>query len=129
MRTIRKGLAAAAIGSVFLISWSGPAYGQRQYPYTPPSRPTISPYFSLLRRDTAGLPSYQFFLQRDARLRDSLQRQEVSINVLERELSPAPSERREMIRTPTTQFRARSATFLDYSRFYPRSVTVGQAQR
>ncbi len=111
------------------MSWSGPAYGQRQYPYTPPSRPTISPYFSLLRRDTAGLPSYQFFLQRDVQLRNSVQRQETSINVLERDVSAAGSERRELIRPPTTQFRARSATFLDYSRFYPNAPIAGQTRR
>ena len=116
--------------------WASSAYAQREGRYTP-SRPTISPYINLLRENLTGVPDDLLFYERDQRVRSTIERQQRAIQNQQRAIQGVEQglrvgdsaledlvTGRRQIMLPSGSREARAATFLSYSRFYPRSGTA-----
>jgi len=72
---------ALLVGCVFLLC-VGPVHAQRSPRFRPgyqPSRPTLSPWFELYRRDSGPLDTYHEFVRPKIQLRDTLRRHSVGL--------------------------------------------------
>jgi membrane-anchored protein YejM (alkaline phosphatase superfamily) len=86
----RMGMLCAALAVGTLIGWPGDAVAQRPNSNSSyrPSRPTLSPYLQLFRRDPGQiLPSYQNFVQPQFEARDFRRQQERNVQNLQRGLN------------------------------------------
>ena len=132
MRRIAIFLAACAVSVCF----SGSLHAQRRTPYAN-RRPPVSPWVSLYRSSNGGINSYlgmvrprQELLQfadqtmQFAATQRIMDRQAgYEFNQLEQTIERGLLQQRPT--SPTTRTYSRAASFMDYSRFYPRATAGG----
>jgi hypothetical protein len=136
---------ATLLSAVVLLSAAavvGEAHAQRpgSLPYQF-SRPPISPYFDLFRRDTTGLPSYYQFVRPQLQFQRYVETETARVQRLQNEMQlQGGAQLRQRLGAPgdpsAVQLRATAqgavprtaATFMNHSHYFPAPPPVRQAR-
>ncbi|MEX2139938.1 MAG: hypothetical protein WD894_11795 [Pirellulales bacterium] len=105
------------------------AYGQGRAPRYAPSRPAVSPYLNLLRRDTGPVPNYHT-LVRPQLQQQAINQQQRAINQQQQSLVQAQQRGLQRVQAGLLEIRQPQGSptgtgggYMDYSHFYSFSRT------
>ena len=113
--------------ALLLLSPAGWAYAQ--YPSLDTrrfSRPPLSPWLQLFRRDVGPLPNYHQFVRPEQRLRQTLTQQETALRWQGAQIRSLQGQATAGQRTGMPQPTGTGSVFLDYSHYYPGFRSAGR---